>query len=363
MAASTISALFLALSLFSGVVHAQNETWKPFKAVGAELHPNATQPKEFVRSPTFLTDTLLLGTDGNNGRLDVYNVSDPAHPTIVASAQDPSVPQASILSRDKSTVWQISTGEHHGSWLTTFDVTNAPAAIKELGSTETRFPRGRSFTRAADDDGFLFAGNDYPFALDVYDVRNRTQPQRVASVRFPAPPGPTFPPPGKIAHVNGFVFGPYDNVFNVTNPMKPTLANLPILPDYVTLDVAGISAGSPDGTKLAHFGDGSLKIFDASGIQAGKPLKLLVEAETTGQIPCDGLPVWILWSEDGYIFLGCRFATMIDARQLVEEKKKKLKVIASTQPMTMQNALDATVKGKFLYVSFQFEGLRVLTWS
>ena len=51
---------------------------------------------------------------------------------------------------------------------------------------------------------------------------------------------------------------------------------------------------------------------------------------------------------------------MLDAKLLLQNST--IQVLASTTPLIHQRALDATVDGKLLYVSWQFEGLKVFTW-
>ena len=107
---------------------------------------------------------------------------------------------------------------------------------------------------------------------------------------------------------------------------------------------------------MAHGGE--LKVFDVTKLSATPPsMKLIANAPSADLPMCS----WAEWDKDDRVLVGCRRATLYDATSLVQNST--LRTIASTKPLTNQNTLGGTAKGKYVYISYQFEGLHVYTWK
>ena len=146
-----------------------------FILVGAEPTPAEQNGTSAFGHATFSADNdVLYGSDGNNGRLDVFNVSNASSPFVQSTLRDPSIPQASLLSVDETTLWQISSSSRSSaSYLTTFDVSD-PAAPTSISSILGHSGRGRAFCKS-DDDRYLYSTVSTPPSSCV-DVSNRTHP-------------------------------------------------------------------------------------------------------------------------------------------------------------------------------------------
>ena len=319
----------------------------PFVVIGKEDHSKVSY-REWVHTPTFVSDSVMVGAEAMHG-LKVYNVSNPALPTVIAEDRDNLyTPQAVLVTSDKKTAYLLQSD--HAGHLTSIDISNVSAPKTLLKSTVVRSSRSSNFAKDPKDDNWLFA-HDNTMGVVVVNASDRTNPHMSNNrAAWLPPPGATGVP--QMSWSKGILYGGPRVAVNVTEPLTPSAVPLGFQSEWGDLIVP-----SECGCFLVHLG-ANLTIYNATDFAKGAPLKMI------RQVPAGPIggkhKLKMVWHRDVlYTLIAPNQITAINATKFVQHGV--LNFLASTGKVSPfpQMVLDLVVdpKTRNLFVSVQVEGL------
>ena len=252
-------------------------TGDPFKVTGG----SAAGSQDAAQAVAFSRDGTLLATGAADGSVQLYNVSNPAHPVELAAVSGAgSAVSAVAFAPDGTSVAAAGADGTVRLWLVSGGRSLTPAGTADGAATGG--PTGLAFSP----DGKTLAVGGAGDTVLLWNVADPGHPAPLGALRGPSGPvrSAAFSPDGKTLAAgvtDGTVW-----LWDVASPAQPTLtATL----TAASGDVTGV-AFSPSGDQLAAADEGTVRLWDTSPAAAiasvcGNLGQAITPAEWNGYVP------------------------------------------------------------------------------